>query len=184
MSEQLRPGAESTNESIDVSAESEANLKRLQEAAKKQPEATGEVINSLESAAKSEAISGKEVTVGEQEAQHQTSFGVHRELKQVAYKRSMERIRSSLSAPERILSKVIHNPVADTISNGVAKTVARPKGMFLGALAALIGSTALLFYSRYYGVTYNYTAFVVLYICGYALGLIVEAMGHLIRRKH
>jgi hypothetical protein len=181
MSEQLREQKESVQESIDVSAEAEANLRRLQEAAKNESAPDAEILQSLEKSAKTEAISGREITVGEREATQDTP-GMQRELKQVAYTRGMERIRSNLSAPERAFSKLVHNPAVDAVSNGVGRTLARPSGILAGALAALIGSTLLVYFSRHYGFTYNYLIFVLLYIGGYALGLVIEGCLKLFRR--
>lgn len=182
MSEQLRPGAEYKNEHIDTSQESEANLKRLQEAARERTEAGNESVSNLEMAAKTEAVSGQEITIGEHEAASHSQVGVHRELKQTAYDRSMERIRSKLSPPARVFSKVIHNPAVEIISNGTAKTLARPSGILGGATAALIGSLVLLYLTKHYGFAYNYLLFVFLYIGGYFLGLLTEILLKLFRR--
>lgn len=184
MSEQLHSGPEHKTETLDLGAETEANWKRLKEAADKESEASTETITSLEAAARTEAFSGKEVTIGETEASQPTHSGVHRELKGVAYARSMERIRSNLSAPDRALSKVIHTPAIDAISNGLAKTITRPSGILGGGTFALIGSLGLVYFSSHYGVAYNYTAFAFLYIAGYLAGVIVEAIIRIIRGKY
>lgn len=183
MSEKLNPGAEKVNDSIDVSAESEANLKRLREIASKETVADSETVSSLEIAAKTEAISGQEISVSERESGNHSPIGVHRELKQVAYSRSMERIRSKLSRPERLLSKVIHNPGVDAVSTVVARTVARPSGILTGSLCALAGSLALLYLTKRYGFSYNYLIFLFLYIGGYLAGLLIELMVRLLRRR-
>jgi low affinity Fe/Cu permease len=184
MSEQLRSGSENKTDTIDLGAEAEANLKRLKEVAEKQAETSTETITNLESVARTEAISGKEVTIGEKEASQPTHSGVHRELKNVAYARSMERIRSNLSAPSRMLSKIVHNPAIDAVSNGLAKTATRPSGILGGSIAALIGSLGLVYFSSHYGIAYNYTVFLVLYIAGYLLAVIVEAIVRMLRSKN
>lgn len=184
MSEQLRSEAEHKTDTIDLGAETEANLKRLKEAAAKETEADAETITSLETAARTEAISGNEVTIGEKEASQPTHSGVHRELKSIAYARSMDRIRSNLSAPSRVLSKIVHTPAIDVVSNGLAKTVTRPSGILGGSTTALIGSIGLVYFSSHYGIAYNYTAFAVLYIAGYILGVILEAIVRMIKGKN
>jgi hypothetical protein len=182
MSEQLRQNSEHESIAVDVSAEAEANLKRLQEAAKHTPEADADLVQSLEMAAKSEAISGNEVPFAEHEASQQSPLGMHRQLKEVSYKRSMERVRSNLSRPGRILSRLIHNPVLETISEGAGRTAGRPSGILGGAVLALIGSSTLLYLARHYGFTYNYLIFAFLYIGGFFLGLLIEGLIRLIKR--
>jgi hypothetical protein len=182
MSEKLNPSTELKTEQLDISAESEANMKRLQELARKSAEHNTEGLTGLEAQAKAEAISGKEITIGEREAAPQTPLGMQKELKNTAYARSMERIRSNLPRPQRTFSKLIHQPLVNTTSNTLAATVARPSGILGGGIFALVGSLVLLYFARRYGFAYNYMLFAFLYIGGYLLGLCIEAIYRLFRR--
>jgi len=183
MSEKLQQGPEQTLPSPEVSQESEANLKRLQEAAKNDTEASSELVQGLEAAAKTEAVSGKEMNVTENEGSQQSPLGMHRQLKEVAYDRSMERVRSTLPKPARAFSKLIHTPAVDAVSEGVGKTMARPSGILGGGVAALIGSLILVYVTRHYGFTYNYLLFILLYIGGYCFGLVIELIFKAFKRK-
>ena len=182
MSEKLHQSPEQSLPSPEASQESEANLKRLQEAAKQDAEITDELVQGLETAAKSEAISAKEVNVTEKEGSQQSPLGMHRQLKEVAYARSMERVRSTLPKPARAFSKLIHTPAVDAVSEGVGKTMARPSGILAGGLTALIGSIVLVYLTRHYGFSYNYMLFIFLYIGGYCFGLVVELILRAFRR--
>lgn len=183
MSEQLRQSPETTNESIDTSVETENNLKRLQEAARNTPETSVDAIEASLKKAESHAVSGREITIGEREASRSGDApGAHQELKTQSYKRTMNRIQSSLNKPERAMSKIIHQPVVDKLSSIAAQSVARPSGVLGGSIAALVGSIGLLYFARHYGFTYNYLFFAVLFVVGFIFGSVVEGLIKLVRR--
>lgn len=178
MSEKLSKGAESLSEKIDTSAESEKNLERLRDAAKQaEKDPLQAHVESLQQSAEQQAVSGKELNVGDTtgESSGQT-FGIDKALKADGYKRSLRKIRSSLTTPERAFSRVIHNPVVESVSNTTAKTVARPSAFLGGSMGALIGSTTLLFMAKRYGFTYNYSVFLILFVGGFAAGLLIELL--------
>lgn len=183
MSEKLHQSPEQSLPLPEVAQESEANLKRLQEAARNDTEVSSELVQGLEAAAKTEAVSGREMNITETEGSHQSPLGVHSQIKEVAYDRSMEKIRSTLPKPARAFSKLIHAPAVDAISEGVGKTIARPSGILGGGVAALIGSLVLVYITRHYGFTYNYLIFILLYIGGYCFGLFIELIFKTFKRK-
>lgn len=175
MAEKLKGSPEHKSENLDLSAEIKNNLERARKEAK---ESTPEQPDAHELTAKVEqqAISGKEVTVGEQEDSPTQAFGVYSEMKSQAYTRSLRHIRQRLSVPERTLSKIAHNKVVESASNGLSKTVARPSGILGGGIAALLGSSILLYMAKYYGFQYNFFVFFVLLAGGFVIGLIAELL--------
>lgn len=185
MSEKLSKGAESLSENIDTSSESERNLNRLREAAKQaEKDPLQAHVESLQQSAEQQAISGKELNVGDTtgESSGQT-FGIDKALKADSYKRSLRKIRTSLNTPERAFSRVVHNPVVESVSNTTAKTVARPSAFLGGSMGALIGSATLLFMAKRYGFTYNYTVFLVLFAGGFIVGLLIELLLRVVLRR-
>lgn len=176
MSEKLSQAPERQQETIDTSAEAEKNLQRLQEAAKNAPEHSVDAIEASLAKAKLEAVSGREVTIGERETGHQTdSPGLQKELKAESYKKTMQRVQHNLNKPERGLSRIVHQPVVDKVSTALGTTIARPSGILGGSACALIGSIGLVYFSRHYGFTYNYLFFTVLFVSGFFAGLVFEA---------
>jgi hypothetical protein len=109
---------------------------------------------------------------------------VNKQLKDMAFSRSMTRTRKKLSAPSRAFSKVIHISTIDKSSEFVGKTVARPSGMLAGAFIAFIGTSALLWATRYYGYTYNYLLVILLFVGGMFVGIAGEGLLHILRRKN
>jgi hypothetical protein len=121
----------------------------------------------------------------EQAAAEPAPTHVNRELKDITLGRELKQIRSKLKAPDKVLSRVIHQPVIRAISETSGKTVARPSGLFGGGLVALIGTTSYLLFARHIGLQYNYFAFIVFFAAGFGLGLVLElAVWSVTRRSH
>ncbi len=173
---------------VEASVESKQNLERLQKAAESAAETDNlhSQIESLQSTAENQAISGEDVSIAETTGESgTTSFGIDASLKANAYNRTLRKVRTNLKAPDRIFSYVVHNRVIESVSNVGAKTIARPSAFLGGSFAALLGSAILLYMSRQYGFTYNYTVFIVLFTGGFFLGLILELLLKLVsRNKH
>jgi hypothetical protein len=130
-----------------------------------------------------EAKSAKETRVDDQTEKHQTDhYLVTKEVKKEAYRRNLQRARKHMTGASRGFSKVIHQPVVDTVSKVGEKTIARPTGILTGAIIALGGSTLLLWSSRHYGYQYNYLVLFMLFAGGYILGLIIETLIYTVRR--
>lgn len=108
---------------------------------------------------------------------------VNKQLKDMAFSRSMTRVRKRLSAPSRTFSKVIHVPVIDKSSEFIGKTVARPSSMLTGAFVAFVGTSALLWITRRYGYEYNYLLVILLFVGGAILGVAIEGLWRLTHKK-
>lgn len=186
MSEKLSTGGEKYIGSIDTSAEAQKKLEKLHERAEiAENDPIQKHIESLSKSVEQQAVSGKELNVGDKttESSRQT-YGSTKHLKADAYKRSLKNIRTNLNAPDKVMSKIIHQPVIDSVSNAAAKTVARPSVLLGGGLGAFIGSSALLYLSKHNGFTYNYTVIFILFIGGFFVGSLTELLiKALFRRK-
>lgn len=184
MSEKLSTSGEKFTESIDTSVEVQKSLEKLREKAEAaENDPIQRHIESLSKSAEQQAISGKELNVGDKTTESsQQTFGHPKHLKADAYKRSLKNIRANLKTPDKIMSRIVHQPVVDTVSNAAAKTVARPSVLLGGGIGAFLGSAALLYLSKHNGFTYNYTAIFVLFIGGFFLGALAELLIKTIRR--
>lgn len=113
-------------------------------------------------------------------------LNVNRELRQITLRRELQHIRRKLPAPQRALSKVVHQPVVRATSEFAGKTVSRPSGLLGGGIVALIGTTTYLYLAKHIGFEYNYGVFILLFVGGFALGLLLELAVYLVmssRRK-
>jgi len=132
---------------------------------------------------KQEAISAKELSPDKTpENNVKESFLANKELKTEALRRSLRHTRKHLPAPDRALSKVIHQPVIDVISKVGGSTIARPSGVLTGSIIALLGSSYLLYSAKHYGFTYNYLVIFILFGGGWALGLVIELLIYGVRK--
>jgi hypothetical protein len=104
------------------------------------------------------------------------------ELKAITARRELQMIRRHLSAPQRTLSKVIHQPVVSAISEGAGKTVSRPSGLLGGGLVALIGTSGYLYLAHHIGFRYNAFVFLLLFAAGFCFGLLLELLVHVVMR--
>ena len=129
-----------------------------------------------------EAVSNKELPV---EGNHEVpkQLFVNQELKAISFQRILSRTRKQLSKPERSFSKIVHQPVIDSISRVSEKTIARPSGLLAGGICALIGSSIMLYMAKHYGFRYNLFVFLALFIAGFFIGLLLEVVFNLGRRS-
>lgn len=110
-------------------------------------------------------------------------YFLNRQLKAEAFKKVLASTRQRLSRPEQSFSKLIHRPYVDKASAALGKTLARPSGILAGGSVAFLGSLVLLYMAKHYGFRYNFLLFGVLFAGGYVLGIVLEFLMRLVRRK-
>jgi hypothetical protein len=133
-----------------------------------------------------EAKSRHETHIGgqEQEAQAQSSFAAHKDIKTQAYNQVLRKARSHLKPAERKFSKVIHQPVVETVSELSGKTLARPSAILGGGITAFIGSGTILYMSKHYGFEYNFFIYILFLLVGFGVGIVLEFLVSGVRSKH
>lgn len=99
---------------------------------------------------------------------------INQELKNITLGRELKQIRRKLKAPDRVLSKVVHQKAVRAVSEASSKTLARPSGLLGGGIVAFVGTTSYLLLTRHIGMQYNYFVFLVLFFGGFLLGLGLE----------
>lgn len=159
-------------------------VEKAQESKQEHAQKIAETLEQIRAEAKQEAKAADEVINQHIEKEESKApLLVNKDLKAIKYKRTLQSVQKDLSKPERVLSKIMHNPAVDTASEALGKTVARPSGMLTGAIFAFVGSSAFLWISKHYGYTYNFLLFVLFFAGGFAVGLLVEAGLRLGSRK-
>lgn len=110
---------------------------------------------------------------------------VSQDMKRAGQYRALKHVRSQLSVPNRALSRLVHQPAIRTVSEVSAKTVSRPSGLLGGGFFAFLGSVAYLFMASHIGFRYNYTVFLLFFVGGFIVGLVLELAVRLTRvRAH
>ncbi|MFZ1323576.1 MAG: hypothetical protein WAQ57_00255 [Candidatus Saccharimonadales bacterium] len=107
-------------------------------------------------------------------AENESSLPINRELKDMAYRRTLKRTQRQLPPVSRTFSKVIHQPAVEAVSDLADHTVARPSGILAGGIAAFLGSSLFLWVTRHYGYEYNFLLFALFFVGGFFVGLLVE----------
>lgn len=109
---------------------------------------------------------------------------VDKQLKNMAYSRLLNRARKQLNPLEKPLSKFMHQPVVDAISETAAKSIGRPSGLLGGGTVALVGTSIYYYIAKHYGYEYNFFVFIFLMAAGFAAGWSAELLFKLRRAKH
>lgn len=141
-------------------------------------------IEHLKEKVEAAAKSSRETPVEAHHHKEPSHHPVNSELKSEALRRTLTRVRKHLATPDKVLSKVIHQPVVNAISNAGAKTIARPSGILSGGFFALVGSSFMLYMAKHYGFHYNLLIFIIVFAGGYVLGVAFEFLMRLAHRKH
>lgn len=178
MQEQLIHPTEKQVEKLSTSPETQTHLEKkshhehkVEHVEKRRP------LQELQQNAKEQAVSKEAISIGEKKPEdNRHVMGVQREVKAKAYRHTLQKVRTRLSYPDKVLSKVIHQPTIETASEIGAKTIARPSGILGGGIVALLGSGSILYMSKHYGFKYNFTVFFLLFIAGFVLGMLAETL--------
>ncbi len=110
----------------------------------------------------------------EKAAQPATPTHVTRELKKIALNRELKQVQRKLPAPQRVLSRLVHQPAVRAVSEAASKTVSRPSGLLGGGVVAFLGSSGYLYLAKHIGFAYNYLVFLLLFVGGFVVGLGLE----------
>jgi hypothetical protein len=185
---ELRPQSFEQHESFDLLEKAEHEPKSLPDHEHAQQENTEvDPLQRMADARAEASVNAAESNPLEQFAQQAAHDAtpsapktINRELRKITYKRELRHIQRRESAPDRALSKVIHQPVVRAVSEAAGRTVSRPSGLLGGGIVAFIGTTGYLYVAKHYGFEYNYLIFIGLFIGGFALGLAFEIVSWLI----
>lgn len=180
MSERYNPRAENGAEIQEpTSSEQQEKLSAIENRAEQaKAENQGHEQQAREEVTKhseSKDLSQKAVESSEKdEGTHYSHVWHIKDLKAQAFNQTMARTRRHLSRSERKLSKFVHRPNVERISDMGAKTVARPSGILVGGAISLVGTLAVVYISKTLGTPIPKTMFLALFIAGFVVGLFIE----------
>lgn len=184
MNEKFRPSHESESSLLDTTEQKKDIAKKIEKAAEKttheHKKSVDEIREKIEKEARSSETIQKNLDNNKQ-VDSPISMGVH--LRRHSVKDTIKRVQSRLSPTQRVFSKVVHNPTLDTISEFSGKTVARPSGLLYGGIFSFVFSLGFLYLAKYYGYEYNFFIGILAFIAGFFLGLLIESISTIIRKK-
>lgn len=179
MSERLAPANHETHEALPAPERHEA-LPAHAETAKaetfeQRAERLSEARSEAHAQAEQAAVGVERLHAAEQDTPAVGIPGrINRELKQITLRRELQMIRRHLPAPQRALSRVVHQPVIRAVSEASSQTISRPSGLLGGGLTAFIGTSVYLYLARHIGFNYNYSIALLLFAAGFVFGLVLE----------
>lgn len=123
-----------------------------------------------------EAISGREVSNGEDKPKGEDSPAPKYRSRKESYNHTMQTVRSEMSAPARAFSKVIHNPVVERTSEVIGSTVARPNAILSGSLFAGLAVLGLYLTARHFGFELRGSETIIAFTLGWAAGIVFDLL--------
>lgn len=108
---------------------------------------------------------------------------ISKDIKDITFERTLTRTRKKLNPAERALSKIVHRPAVERISEVASNTIARPSGLLGAGLLAGLGTVLFLLIIRHHGYDYNYLVMLMLFVIGYFAGATLEIVVRILRKK-
>lgn len=103
--------------------------------------------------------------------------------RQAAYRQEIATIRQHLSPTARTLSRIVHAPVIETVSEALEETVMRPSLVLGGAIGALLSGSILYLFAKVRGYPARGGIWLVGLVVGAIIGAIIELIIYLLRRR-
>ncbi len=177
MAEQLRNN-ENLEQDNNPYGDPEKHRARVeQEKSKEQSESvTTEKLEEIAKLAESKAKSSEELQVDSNIDSEDKTNTVIQQGTYHGYsgRQAIKRVQKHLKPADRRLSKVIHNPKVEAVSDVTGSTIARPSGLLYGGVFSLITSLGFYMIARHYGYEYPYILGILFFVGGFVLGLIIE----------
>ncbi len=187
MKEKLNLSSEKSESlpSVEISERKEALKHAMDKKAESSKNSHAENLKHIRTRIESEAKSKKEHEHNKEKEKPaiEKPVLINKELKDIAYRRTLKRTQNKLPAPARAFSKIIHQPAVEAVSEITAKTIARPSGILAGGIFAFLGSSLFLWVSKHYGYEYNFLLSALFFAGGFFLGLLIELILRSIKRS-
>lgn len=101
---------------------------------------------------------------------------------QETFNAEMKNIYAEMSTTNRIISRVIHNPLIEKTTDFIGTTLARPNAMLSGSIAAFASITIIYLVARHYGYRLSGFETIAAFIIGWAIGILYDYIAGFIRR--
>jgi len=170
--EQLR-GVESA-----ASEQAEKLKARLERSGELSPEQRAEAIDKARSEAQ-EALMNREAGGAERKTTPSASSSrkkaaITKSEKAASFTKTMSRLQSEMTPGERTISKLIHAPAVERVSEVVGATVARPNALLAGSVSAFVLVLGLYIFARTIGFRLSGFEAIGAFIIGWLFGLLFD----------
>lgn len=169
------------HEQIEDSRTREALKSSIEQEANKAERADNDKIEQVRKTIEREATPAEETKSDSNQDNAPASFEPRDRTK--GFMQTMTDVRSQLSSSETKFSKIIHQPIVESISETVSKSVGRSSLLLGGFMATFIGSLVIFMNARNNGYSVsNLTFIIVLFVIGAIVGLALEIIYRTIQR--
>lgn len=93
---------------------------------------------------------------------------------QRSFESQLSDIQSEMPIANRLLSRIIHNPVVERLSDFISKTLASPNSLLFGSISAFIGVGGTYLVAIYYGYDLSGLEALVAFIIGWLFGILYD----------
>lgn len=95
---------------------------------------------------------------------------------QTSFDNQLNDLQSQMPVMNRLLSKIIHNPTVEGLSDFISKTLARPNALLFGSISAFIGVSGTYLVAIYYGYELSGLETLVAFIIGWFIGVLYDLL--------
>jgi len=118
-------------------------------------------------------VQGKEKRVHQAE-QHNKSHGLHASDRDESFEETMDQVRQELPRSSRPLSRFIHRPAIERLSEVLGKTLFRPNAILAGGVTAFVGVLGLYFYAKYMSFSLQGSETIIAFAVGWIAGILFD----------
>lgn len=180
MSENLHQSPEHTQNHHETAAEAEKRSKELLENSRQEAaRAEGANNNKLREIREqinthAESKDTRQEKTGDEEPESANAYWFSQEYRSVAYKQILNRTQQHLTKSQKALSKLVHQPTVEKLSDIGGKTVARPSGVLIGSIFSFVSSLAVYAIAKRNGYDMTYSIIMISFLGGFIVGVAVE----------
>jgi len=100
-----------------------------------------------------------------------------------SFENQLRMVREEMGPIGRTFSKVIHNPVIESVSDFVGSTFARPNALLAGSVTAFIVVTVLYYLAKHYGFQLSGFETIAAFIIGWLIGTLYDYLKNVFHRN-
>ena len=147
---------------------------QLERSAENSPSRSHSETESIRHEVHEQAIAGAEMHKPASEARQHQPIGYTKKDKAHAFETTMHHARDKMNTSEKLLSKIIHQPAVEKISDIAGATVTRPSGIAGATIASFIGLASVYGIARFVGFSLSGSEMPLLLLVGFVMGLLCE----------
>jgi hypothetical protein len=156
-----------------------AKHEALKAAAEHEKVNVDEILEKAKSEAKATVESAPASTDEDQKTAN--TYWFSKQYRNDSYKQMISGVQSRLSKGDRAVSKLIHQPIVEKVSEIGSRTVARPSGLLFGSICSFVASMITYIVARRNGYNMTYSVFILSFLGGFLIGIVAEYGYKLVR---